>query len=105
MVLATGGGAFMDDETRAAVGAHGISVWLRAELPVLMRRVRKRANRPLLQDPDPEGVMRRLMAARDPVYATADLAVESHEGSHDRVVDAVLAALDDWLETRSDETP
>lgn len=103
LVLATGGGAFMDPDTRADVAAHGVSVWLRAELPVLMRRVRKRSNRPLLQDPDPEGVMRRLMAARDPVYATADVSVESQDGSHDRVVDAVLHALDAWLDSRCDD--
>jgi shikimate kinase len=103
MVLATGGGAFMDPDTRAAVGRLGVSVWLRAEIAVLMRRVRKRSNRPLLQDPDPEGVMRRLMAARDPVYATADVAVDSQDGSHDRVVEAVLAGLDAWLDTRCDD--
>jgi shikimate kinase len=102
MVLATGGGAFMDPETREAVARQGISVWLRADLPILMRRVRKRTNRPLLRDPDPEGVMRRLMEAREPVYATADVAVTSHDGSHDRVVDAVLAALDAWFDTRPD---
>lgn len=102
MVLATGGGAYMDPETRAAVVEGGVSVWLRADIAVLMRRVRKRANRPLLQDADPEGVMRRLMAVRDPVYATADVTVESQEGSHDRVVDAVLHALGAWLERHSD---
>jgi shikimate kinase len=105
MVLATGGGAFMDAETRAAIGVGGVSVWLRADISVLMRRVRKRSNRPLLQDPDPEGVMRRLMSVREPVYATADLTVESQDGSHDRVVDAVLTALDHWLDTHADDAP
>jgi shikimate kinase len=95
----------MDAETRAAIGVGGVSVWLRADISVLMRRVRKRSNRPLLQDPDPEGVMRRLMSVREPVYATADLTVESQDGSHDRVVDAVLTALDHWLDTHADDAP
>ncbi|NNC00766.1 shikimate kinase, partial [Corallococcus exiguus] len=70
MVLATGGGAFMNPETRRNIGAGGISIWLRADLDVLMKRVRKRANRPLLQNPDPEATMRKLMDDRHPVYAT-----------------------------------
>ena len=86
MVLATGGGAFMNDETRARIAEHGISSGCEADLEVLMRRVRKRATRPLLQTADPEGTMRRLMEVRHPVYATADLTVDSHEAPHDRVV-------------------
>jgi shikimate kinase len=73
-------------------------VWLRADLPVLMRRVRKRANRPLLQNPDPEGTMRKLMELRHPVYATADVTVDSHEVPHDRVVVDVLKGLGAWLD-------
>lgn len=98
MVLATGGGAFMNEETRARIAENGISIWLRADLDVLMRRVRKRATRPLLQNPDPEGTMRQLMAKRHPVYALADLAVESHEAPHDRVVAEIVKALTEWLE-------
>jgi shikimate kinase len=94
LVLATGGGAFMDEETRAAVAAAGISVWLKADLDTLMRRVRKRGNRPLLQNPDPEGTMRRLMEQRHPVYALADVTVESRDGTHEAVVDGILRALD-----------
>src|SRR4051794_37504987 len=71
MVLATGGGAFMNEETRAGIAERGISIWLRADLDVLMRRVRKRVTRPLLQNPDPEGTMRQLMERRHPIYATA----------------------------------
>ncbi|HEY8383304.1 MAG TPA: shikimate kinase [Microvirga sp.] len=97
MVLATGGGAFMNEETRARIRQDGISIWLRADLDVLMRRVRKRQNRPLLQNPDPEGTMRRLMDLRHPVYALADLTVESHEAPHDRVVVETLKALEAWL--------
>ena len=98
VVLATGGGAFMNEETRARISERGISVWLRADLPVLMRRVRKRANRPLLQNPDPEGTMRKLMELRHPVYATADVTVDSHEVPHDRVVVDVLKGLGAWLD-------
>lgn len=98
MVLATGGGAFMCGETRARIAEAGISVWLRADLDVLMRRVRKRANRPLLENPDPEGTMRRLMDARHPVYALADVTVDSHETPHDRIVADVMKALQDRLD-------
>ncbi len=92
-VLATGGGAFMSAETRAAVRDHGISVWLRAELPVLMRRVAKRNTRPLLKTDDPEAVMRRLMSERYPVYAEADLVVESRDVAHEVIVDEIVAAV------------
>jgi shikimate kinase len=98
MVLATGGGAFMSEETRARIRERGVSVWLRADIDVLMRRVRKRDNRPLLQNADPEGTMRKLIEARHPVYAQADLTVESHEAPHDRVVHEVARALKAWLE-------
>jgi shikimate kinase len=101
MVLATGGGAFMDETTRASVKEAGVSVWLKADLETLMRRVRKRSNRPLLQNPDPEGTMRKLMELRYPVYAEADVTVESREGTHEQVVEAVVAALDDYLTTES----
>ncbi|MGU3536553.1 shikimate kinase [Methylobacterium sp. A54F] len=94
MVLATGGGAFMRDSTRARIAESGVSVWLKAELDVLMRRVRKRGNRPLLQTDDPEETMRGLMDLRHPVYGGADLMVLSRDVSHDRVVQDVLEALD-----------
>ncbi len=101
MVLATGGGAFMNKETRQRIAELGISVWLRADLDVLMRRVRKRANRPLLNTEDPEETMRRLIAIRYPVYAQADLTVESHEAPHDRVVAEVMRILSDWLDAEA----
>lgn len=92
-VLATGGGAFMDPETRAAIRASAVSVWLRADLDTLMRRVERREGRPLLAAPDPRGVMERLMRERDPIYAEADFTVESAPGPHQATVDAVLTAL------------
>jgi shikimate kinase len=92
-VLATGGGAFINPETRANIKAHGISIWLRAELPVLMRRVAKRDTRPLLKAGDPEAVMRGLMEARYPIYAEADILVESRDVAHEVIVTDVIEAL------------
>ena len=93
-MLATGGGAFMVAETRENVAKSGISVWLKAELPLLMRRVLKRNNRPLLEK-DPEGVMRQLMDTRYPVYAKADITVESHDLPHEAIVGEIIFELAD----------
>lgn len=101
MVLATGGGAFMSEETRAAIAEGGVSVWLRAELPVLMARVRRRSNRPLLQTDDPEATMKRLMDERYPVYAQADVTIESREIAHDLVADQVIAGIAAFLEAEA----
>lgn len=95
-VLATGGGAYMNDETRARIQEHGISVWLRASLPLLMKRVAKRHDRPLLQADDPEKVMRTLMEKRYPIYALADVAVESRDVQHGQMVNDVIRALAQW---------
>lgn len=97
MVLATGGGAFMRTATRERIAQGGVSVWLKAELDVLMRRVRKRGTRPLLQTADPEGTMRGLMEVRHPIYAEADVMVLSRDVAHDRVVQDVMEALDAHL--------
>src|SRR5215213_2489357 len=97
IVLATGGGAFMNPDTRARIAEAGVSIWLKADLEVLMRRVRKRSNRPLLKNADPEASMRRLMTMRQPVYALADITVESRDTPHERVVDDALNALLAWL--------
>lgn len=93
LVLATGGGAFMNADTRARIAELGVSVWLRAEPEVLMRRVRKNTKRPLLQTADPEATLRRMLAEREPVYALADLEVISREEPHEVVVDEIVAAL------------
>ena len=95
-VLATGGGAYMNDETRARIQEHGISVWLRAALPLLMKRVAKRQDRPLLQADNPEAVMRDLMDKRYPVYALADVTVESRDVQHGQMVNDVIRALAQW---------
>ena len=91
-VLATGGGAFMLAETRDNVRRLGISVWIKAELQLLVRRVLKRNTRPLLQV-DHEGVMRALMQTRYPIYATADVTVESRDLPHDAIVAEIIEAL------------
>lgn len=103
-VLATGGGAFMSDETRQAIAESGISVWLQADLPVLMRRVAKRDNRPLLKTNDPEAVMRELMDTRYPVYAKADITVESRDVPHDTIVADILERLARVLQVASPPT-
>lgn len=91
-VLATGGGAFMVAETRQNIRRSGISIWLKAELALLLRRVSRRNTRPLLQA-DPEGAMRALMEARYPIYETADIAVESRDLPHDAIVGEIIDAL------------
>ena len=91
-VLATGGGAFMVAETRENVRRLGISIWIKAELSLLLRRVLKRNTRPLLQS-DPEGVMLKLMETRYPIYATADITVESRDLPHDAIVREIIEAL------------
>ncbi|KQP26591.1 shikimate kinase [Methylobacterium sp. Leaf100] len=100
LVLATGGGAFMRTSTRERIAERGVSVWLKAELDVLMRRVRKRGGRPLLQTEDPEETLRGLMELRHPVYAGADVVVLSRDVAHDRVVQDVMEALDAHLSGR-----
>lgn len=97
LVLATGGGAFMNAETRARVKELGVSVWLKAEPDVLMRRVRKRSNRPLLQTADPDATLRAMLAQREPVYALADLTIQSRDEPHEVIVGEIVAALERYL--------
>jgi shikimate kinase/3-dehydroquinate synthase len=96
-VLATGGGAFMAEETRARIREHGVSVWLKADPEVLMKRVRKRSNRPLLKTADPEATLRRLLEERTPTYSLADIAVLSRDVPHEVVVEEIVVALDGHL--------
>lgn len=93
IVLATGGGAFMREETRARIAAKAISIWLKADHDVIMRRVRRRADRPLLQTADPEGTVTRLLTEREPVYGHADLTIASRDVPHDRIVEETIEAL------------
>ena len=92
-VVATGGGAFMREETRNRVRDKAVSIWLKADADVIMKRVRRRSDRPLLQNPDPEGTVSRLLGEREPVYGTADLTILSRDVPHDRIVDECIEAL------------
>jgi shikimate kinase len=93
VVLATGGGAFMREETRNRVGAKAVSIWLKADADIIMRRVRRRADRPLLQTPDPEATVGRLISEREPVYQHADLTISSRDVPHEKIVDECIEAL------------
>ena len=92
-VLATGGGAFMDPITRAEIARRGVAVWLRADLETLVARVARRANRPLLKERDPRAVLAELIERRHPVYAEADITVDSGDGSPEVTTNRVIAAL------------
>lgn len=97
-VIATGGGAYMDGETRLRIREKSVSLWLKAELPVLMKRVLRRQDRPLLANTDPEATMRDLMARRYPVYAEADITILSGDQPHESMVQAVIDAINRHLE-------
>lgn len=102
-VVSTGGGAFMNAHTREAVAAHGVSIWLKAGLDLLMERVAKNQNRPLLKSADPRAVMERLMAERYPVYALADITVETRDATRETITEETFRALFDHLEHRASE--
>jgi shikimate kinase len=92
-VMATGGGAFMNDETRAAIQEKSISIWLDADIPTLVERVGRRSHRPLLKDRDATEVLRELAEVRNPIYAQAHLRVSSASDPHEVTVRAILEAL------------
>lgn len=96
-VLSTGGGAFMCKTTRECIAAAGISIWLKADLALLMRRVQRRDNRPLLKTDDPEGRMRELMEQRHPLYEIANITVHSRDVAHEVIVEEILQRVADWL--------
>jgi shikimate kinase len=98
-VLATGGGAFMDARIRASIKASGISVWLKADLETLWHRVRRRSHRPLLNTPNPKETLEALMKTRYPVYAEADITVESSEGPLDETVNRAIGQLERFFAT------
>ena len=98
-VLATGGGAVMNPETRALIQKKGVSIWLSAEFELLLRRISKRkAERPMLQTADPAATLRELLAKREPIYTQADLTVESRDVPHDAVVVEILERLAGFLD-------
>ena len=102
-VLATGGGAFMDPATRAAIRASGTSIWLRADIDLLVARVSRRNDRPLLAGGEPRAILQRLIEERHPIYAEADIIVESTDGPHEQTVQSVLSALDTYIEAQRRE--
>ena len=93
-VLAAGGGAFIDPETRQRIKEKAVSIWLRAPLDLLIQRVMRKDTRPLLRNTDSRATLERLLREREPIYAQADIVVESDEGPHDVVVKRIIAALD-----------
>ena len=96
-VIATGGGAFMREETRDRIRDKAVSIWLKADADVIMKRVKRRADRPLLQTEDPAATIARLLEAREPVYRRADLTIWSRDVPHERIVDECIDALRDHL--------
>lgn len=96
-VLATGGGAFMDPETRALIRARAISIWLKADLDVLLARVSRRNNRPLLKEGEPRAILARLIDERYPIYAEADITVDSIDGPPEATLAKVMSALGQFL--------
>ena len=92
-VLATGGGSFMREETRRRIAEKAVSIWLKADTDVIMRRVKRRADRPLLQTADPAATVSRLLGEREPVYQHADLTIASRDVPHERIVDECIGAL------------
>lgn len=96
-VIATGGGAYMREETRNRIRDKAVSIWLKADQDVIMRRVRRRTDRPLLKTADPEGTVNRLLEEREPIYGEADITVLSREIPHDKIVDECVEALRDRL--------
>lgn len=102
-VMATGGGAYMNSETRALIGQKGISIWLKANFDVLMKRIKRRTDRPLLRTPDPAATLQRLIEDRYPVYAHSDIAIESRDVLHDVIVDELVQSLSAHLKIVSPE--
>jgi shikimate kinase len=96
-VLSTGGGAFMREETRHRIHAKAVSIWLKADADTIMRRVKRRVDRPLLQTADPAATVGRLIAEREPIYRQANLTIWSREVPHDKIVDECIDALHAWL--------
>ena len=96
-VLATGGGAFMREETRSRIGAKALSIWLKADGDTILRRVKRRADRPLLQTADPAATIGRLLEEREPVYRNADLTIWSRDVPHEKIVDECIDVLHAWL--------
>lgn len=103
IVLATGGGAYMNEQTRVEIAGNSLSIWLKADLDVLMERVSRRNSRPLLKEGDPREIMQRLMDERYPVYAGADITIESRNVPHDIIVEEIVGAIAGHLLPEGDD--
>jgi shikimate kinase len=95
-VLATGGGAFMREDTRGRIRDKAVSIWLKADADIILRRVKRRVDRPLLQTADPAATIARLLEERHPVYQRADITIASREVPHEKIVEECIAALHAW---------
>ena len=96
-VLATGGGALLNEETRARIAEHAVSIWLRAEMDTIIVRATRRGTRPLLKTGNPRETLTRLMTEREPLYATADIHIDSQPGPHINTVNLIIEMLGDFL--------
>lgn len=101
-VLATGGGAPTNPETRRLISEKALSIWLKADLETLLRRATKRANRPLLKTDDPRATLQKLLAEREPYYAQADIHIESQPGPHHHTIDLITDKLADYMAANPD---
>ena len=104
-VLATGGGSFMREETRRRIAEKAVSIWLKADPDIILRRVKRRADRPLLQTADPAATVSRLLSEREPAYQHADLTIASRDIPHDKIVEECIEALQARLAPAADERP
>jgi shikimate kinase len=104
-ILSTGGGAYMNDHTREAIASNAVSVWLKADIDLLMERVSKKQNRPLLKNDNPRAVLERLMNERYPVYALADLTVVTRDERKEVIAAEVIEALDRHLSAANEAEP
>jgi shikimate kinase len=93
-ILATGGGAFMDEDTRARIKENAISIWLKAPIELLLERVLRKDTRPLLRNTDRRSALERLLKEREPIYAQADITIQSDDGPHDTAVKGIIAAIE-----------
>jgi shikimate kinase len=98
-VIATGGGAFMREDTRNRIRDKAVSIWLKADADIIMKRVKRRADRPLLQTADPAGTVERLIGEREPIYSHADITIWSRDVPHEKIVDECIDALHGLLST------
>jgi shikimate kinase len=96
-VVATGGGAFMREDTRSRIAGQAVSIWLKADADIIIKRVKRRADRPLLQTTDPIATIERLISEREPVYQNADITISSRDVPHEKIVEECVDALHGWV--------